>query len=207
MSETPARIARADVLVGCEHGRDPALVTALQSEIARRGLSDEVKVVETGCRGFCGSGPVLMIEPDGIFYCGVKAADVPELVEETLVKGRVVERLAYQEPSTHQRVCYYDDIPFYAKQMKLVMRNCGIINPRAIEEYIAAGGYAALGKALTEMTPEQIIAEIKKSGLRGRGGAGFATGRKWEQTRHEHSDVKYVVANGGRRRPWRFYEP
>jgi len=201
---TSGSLYRADVLVGCEHGRDPELVTTLRAEVQRRGLSDEINVVETGCRGFCASGPVLIVEPDGIFYCGVKATDVPELVEETLVKGRVVERLAYQEPVTHQRICYYDEIPFYKKQMRLVMRNCGIINPRNIEEYIAVGGYSALGKVLTAMTSEQIIEEVKKSGLRGRGGAGFPTGRKWESTRKAHGDVKYVVANGDEGDPGAF---
>ena len=195
---------RADVLIGCEHGRDPELIHALQAEIGRRGLSDEVRVIETGCRGFCAHGPIVIVEPDGIFYCGVRATDVPELVEETLVKGRVLERLAYQEPITHQRICYYNEIPFYEKQMRLVMRNCGIINPRSIEEYIATGGYTALAKALTTMQPDEIIEIIKRSGLRGRGGAGFPTGRKWEATRRARGDVKYVVANGDEGDPGAF---
>jgi NADH:ubiquinone oxidoreductase subunit F (NADH-binding)/(2Fe-2S) ferredoxin/NAD-dependent dihydropyrimidine dehydrogenase PreA subunit len=179
---------------------------ALKSEVERRNLADEVHVVETGSRGFCSMGPIVIIQPEGILYCQVSAADVPELVEETLVKGRVVERLAYKEPETHKAVPYYDEIPFYGKQMRLVLRNCGLINPQNIEEYIAVGGYQALAKALTSMTPEEIIAEVKKSGLRGRGGAGFPTERKWEFARNAPGDVKYVVANGDEGDPGAFMD-
>ena len=195
---------RADLLVSCLHGRFPELVPALKGETERRGLTGEVRVVETGCRGFCAMGPVLLIQPDGIFYVNVQAADVPELVEETLIKGRVVPRLTYKEPVTHDAVPYYDAIPFYSKQMRVVLRNCGLINPQSIEEYIAVGGYEALGKVLTSMTPEEIIEEIKKSGLRGRGGAGFPTGRKWEETRQAPGDVRYVIANGDEGDPGAF---
>lgn len=195
---------RADVLVGCLHGRFEDLVPALQQEVERRGLSGEVDVVETGCRGMCAMGPVILIEPDGLFYTDVQPADVPELVEETLVKGRVVSRLTYKEPVTHQDVCKYEDIPFYNKQLRHVMRNCGMINPESVEEYIASGGYQALAKALTTMAPEEIIEEIKASGLRGRGGAGFPTGWKWESTRKAEGDVRYVVANGDEGDPGAF---
>ncbi len=187
---------RADVLVSCLHDRAPDLLPALRQEIEQRGLAGEVRVIEAGCRGFCSMGPVLLIEPDGTFYVGVQAADVPELVEETLVKGRVVERLTYREPTTRKRIPRYEDIPFHSKQQRIVLRHCGLINPTSIEEYIAVGGYQALGKVLTEMTPEQVIEEIKRSGLRGRGGAGFPTGRKWEAARKAHGDIKYVVVNG-----------
>ena len=195
---------RADVLVGCLHGRFEDLVPALQQEVERRGLSGEVDVVETGCRGMCAMGPVILIEPEGLFYTDVQPADVPELVEETLVKGRVVSRLTYKEPVTHQDVCKYEDIPFYNKQLRHVMRNCGMINPESVEEYIASGGYQALAKALTTMAPEEIIEEIKASGLRGRGGAGFPTGWKWESTREAEGDVRYVVANGDEGDPGAF---
>jgi len=195
---------RADLLVSCLHGRCPELIPALQEEIERRGLAGEVDVVEAGCRGLCAMGPVLLVEPDGLFYVNVQPADVPELVEETLVKGRAVERLTYKEPVTHQAVCHYRDIPFYSKQVRHVMRDCGMIDPQSIEEYLALGGYQALGKVLTAMTPEQIIAEVKKAGLRGRGGAGFTTGDKWTSTRRAADPLKYVVANGDEGDPGAF---
>ncbi|MGC8959467.1 MAG: NADH-quinone oxidoreductase subunit F, partial [Chloroflexia bacterium] len=191
---------RADVLVctcpACTKAGAQPLLEALREELARRGLAEEVGVVETGSRGFCYLGPIVVIQPEGLLYTGVQAADVPELVEETLVKGRVVERLTYKEPATHRSVPYYKDIPFYGKQMRVVLRNCGVINPQSIEEYIAVGGYQALAKVLSSMTPEQVIEEVKRSGLRGRGGAGFPTGRKWEFTRKAPDEVKYVIANG-----------
>lgn len=187
---------RADMLVSCLHDRAPDLLPALAAEVERRGLAGEVRVVEAGCRGLCSMGPVILIQPDGIFYMGVQPADVPELVEETLVKGRVVERLTYREPTTHAHVPRYQDIPFYSKQMRIVLRHCGLINPASIDEYIAVGGYQALGKVLATMTPEQVIEEIKQSGLRGRGGAGFPTGRKWEAARKAKGEIKYMLVNG-----------
>ncbi len=187
---------RADVLVSCLHDRAPDLLPALTAEVERRGLAGEVRVVEAGCRGLCSMGPVILIQPDGTFYVEVQPADVPELVEETLVKGRVVERLLYREPVTHERIPRYQDIPFHSKQMRIVLRHCGLINPASIDEYIAVGGYQALAKVLSEMTPEQVIEEIKKSGLRGRGGAGFPTGRKWEAARKAKGEIKYMLVNG-----------
>jgi NADH:ubiquinone oxidoreductase subunit F (NADH-binding)/(2Fe-2S) ferredoxin/Pyruvate/2-oxoacid:ferredoxin oxidoreductase delta subunit len=204
MSTSKSEQHRADVLVSCLHGRSSELIPTLQGEIGRRGLTGEVDVVEAGCRGLCAMGPVLLIQPEGLFYINVQSADVPELVEETLIKGRAVERLAYKEPATHESVCYYQDIPFYSRQVRHVMRNCGIINPQSIEEYIAVGGYQALGKAITSMTPGEIIEEVKESGLRGRGGAGFPTGRKWEATRRAAGDVRYVIANGDEGDPGAF---
>jgi len=201
---------RADVLVctcpACAKAGAPEMQQALKAEVERRGLVDEVRVVETGSRGFCSMGPVVNIQPEGILYCQVHAADVPELVEETLVKGRVVERLTYKEPETHKAIPRYGEIPFYSKQMRVVTRNCGLINPQDIEEYIAVGGYQALGKVLTSMPPEEVIEEVKKSGLRGRGGAGFPTGRKWEFTRNAPGDVKYIVANGDEGDPGAFMD-
>jgi NADH-quinone oxidoreductase subunit F len=200
---------RADVLVctcpACTKTGAPEMEQALKAEVERRNLA-EVHVVETGSRGFCSMGPIVIIQPEGILYCQVGAADVPELVEETLVKGRVVERLTYKEPDTHKAVPYYDEIPFYGKQMRVVLRNCGLINPMSIEEYIAVGGYQALAKALTSMTSEEIIEEVKKSGLRGRGGAGFPTGRKWEFARNAPGDIKYIVANGDEGDPGAFMD-
>ena len=201
---------RANVLVcggtGCTASGAGSLFEALKVEIARRGLDKEVRVVRTGCRGFCAMGPVMIIYPEGIFYCQVQASDVPQLVEETLVKGRVVERLTYKEPFTHQAVPFYHDIPFYSKQLRITLRNCGLIDPENIEEYIARGGYEALGKALTTMTPEQVIDEVKRSGLRGRGGAGFLTGLKWEFTQKAPGNVKYIVCNADEGDPGAFMD-
>jgi NADH:ubiquinone oxidoreductase subunit F (NADH-binding)/(2Fe-2S) ferredoxin/NAD-dependent dihydropyrimidine dehydrogenase PreA subunit len=201
-----AELHRADVLVSCLHGRAPDFIVALHEEIARRGLADEVRVVETGCRGFCSMGPVLTIEPPGTFYTNVTSADVPEIVEETLVKGRVVQKLLYKEPVGRKAVQHYDQIPAFARQQRIVLQNCGMIEPTSIEEYIAMGGYEALGKVLTTMTPDAVIDEVKKSGLRGRGGAGFYTGRKWEHTRHAHGTPKYVIANGDEGDPGAFMD-
>jgi NADH-quinone oxidoreductase subunit F len=210
MSTSKAEQYRADVLVctcpACTKTGALEMEQALKSEVGRRNLADEVRVVETGSRGFCSMGPIVIIQPEGILYCQVGAADVPEVVEETLVKGRVVERLTYKEPETHKAVPYYDQIPFYGKQMRVVLRNCGLINPMSIEEYIAVGGYQALAKALTAMTPEEVVEEVKKSGLRGRGGAGFPTGRKWEFARSAPGDVKYIVANGDEGDPGAFMD-
>jgi NADP-reducing hydrogenase subunit HndC len=186
---------RADLLVSCIHDRSPEVVAALENEIKQRGLDQEVRVVTAGCRGFCAVGPVVLMQPDDIFYVNVQAADVPELVEETLVKGRVVERLTYKDPATRKFIHHYSDIPSQRKQMRVALRHCGLINPESIDEYIAVGGYEALSKAFT-MKPEAIIEEIKTSGLRGRGGAGFPTGRKWESARKAEGDIKYVIANG-----------
>ena len=201
---------RANVLVcsgtGCTASGSPSVLTALRAEISRRGLDQEVRVIETGCRGFCAMGPVMIVYPEGIFYCQVQASDVEELVEETLVKGRVVERLTYKEPLTHQSIPFYEDIPFYGKQMRITLRNCGVIDPENIEEYIARGGYEALGKALTTMTPEDVIDEVKRSGLRGRGGAGFLTGLKWEFTARAPGHIKYVVCNADEGDPGAFMD-
>jgi len=201
---------RANVLVcqgtGCTASKSPAVFSALADEIQRRGLQDEVRLVQTGCRGFCAMGPIVIVYPEGIFYCKVQAADVPHLVEETLVKGRVVPRLTYQEPVSHQSVPYYTDVPFYGKQMRITLRNCGLINPESIDEYIAREGYAGLSKALSEMTPDQVIEEVKRSGLRGRGGAGFLTGLKWEFCRKARGEPKYVICNADEGDPGAFMD-
>jgi NADH:ubiquinone oxidoreductase subunit F (NADH-binding)/(2Fe-2S) ferredoxin len=197
---------RADVLVSCRHGGSPELISALKEEIDRRGLGDEVRVVETGCRGFCSMGPVVTIQPEGYFYVQAQPADVPEIVEESLIKGRFVQRLAYKEPSTRKTVTRYDEIPFYGKQMRVVLSNCGVIDPQSIDEYIAIGGYEALGNVLSSWTSEQVIEEIVKSGLRGRGGAGYPTGKKWANTRRARSDIKYIIANGDEGDPGAFMD-
>ena len=201
---------RADVLVcggtGCHSSNSQEVLRALDAEVARRGLSGEVRVVQSGCRGFCSMGPVMMIFPEGILYCQVQPGDVPELVEETLIKGRVVERLSYQEPTGHKALPFYHDIPFYGKQIRIALRNCGMIDPENIDEYIAHDGYQALGKAVTTMSPDDVIREMKDSGLRGRGGAGFLTGLKWEFCRKAQGGPKYVICNADEGDPGAFMD-
>jgi NADH-quinone oxidoreductase subunit F len=211
---------RADVLVcggtGC-HSSDSRLVAeALKVEVARAGLEPEVRVVPTGCRGFCSMGPIMMIYPEGILYCQVQPGDVQEIVSETLVKGRVVQRLCYRDPAARtarpgeadaqQGLPYYRDIPFYRKQMRIVLRNCGLIDPDSIDEYIAREGYRALAKALTGMSPDDVIQEMKDSGLRGRGGAGFLTGLKWEFAARAKGSPKYVICNADEGDPGAFMD-
>ncbi len=204
------KIRRANVMIcrstGCDASNSLAVFEAMREEINRRGLEGEVQVVQTGCRGFCAMGPVMDIYPGGIFYCQVQPADVPEIVEESLIKGRVVERLSYKDPITGEAIPIYEDIPFYNKQMRIVLRHCGKIDPQNIEEYIALDGYSGLGHALFGMTPEEVIEEVKRSGLRGRGGAGFPTGRKWGFAHDAPGDVKYVVANGDEGDPGAFMD-
>ncbi|HHY35981.1 MAG TPA: NADH-quinone oxidoreductase subunit NuoF [Firmicutes bacterium] len=201
---------RSHVLIcggtGCTASGSRKLMDALSEEISRRGLSSEVKVVQTGCFGFCRFGPNMVVYPEGVFYCGVQQEDVPELVEEHLLKGRVVERLLYKEPEKETAVVDFKDIPFFHKQTRVVLENCGIINPESIEEYIARDGYFALAKVLEEMTPEQVIDVIKRSGLRGRGGAGFPTGLKWELTAKATGSPKYVVCNADEGDPGAFMD-
>ena len=201
---------RSNVLVcggtGCTASGSTGTFRALVDEIERRGLKDEVRLIHTGCRGFCAMGPVMIIYPEGIFYCQVLPEHIPHLVEETLVKGRVVEELTYKAPADQEALPYYVDIPFYGKQVRVILRNCGLIDPESIDEYIARDGYQALSKVLTEMTPEQVIAEVKASGLRGRGGAGFLTGLKWEFTARAPGDLKYVVCNADEGDPGAFMD-
>ncbi|MFN2131729.1 MAG: NAD(P)H-dependent oxidoreductase subunit E, partial [Anaerolineae bacterium] len=201
---------RANVLVcggtSCAASGSGGLYEAMAQELATRGLENEVQLIHTGCRGFCSMGPVMVIYPEGIFYCQVQAADVPELVEETLVKGRVVERLTYKTPDSHEAVPFYEDVPFYSKQQRITLRNCGIIDPENIEEYIARDGYAALSKALGEMSSQDVIDTVRNSGLRGRGGAGFLTGLKWEFTARARNDKKYVVCNADEGDPGAFMD-
>ena len=204
------RFYRVNVMVcggtGCTASDSQEVLNALNQELPRRGLQEEIRVVQTGCRGFCAMGPVMIIYPEGIFYCQVTAADVPIIVEETLMKGRVVERLVYKEPDRRKALPLYRDIPFYSKQQRIALRNCGIVDPEKIEEYIARGGYAALGKALMEMSRDEVIDEVKKSGLRGRGGGGFPAGVKWGFAAKSPSPIKYVVCNADEGDPGAFMD-
>jgi NADH-quinone oxidoreductase subunit F len=180
---------------GCRAYGAEAIITAFQDEIKKQGLTGKVAFRNTGCHGFCERGPVLVIRPKNIFYERIKISDVPEIISETVVKGNVIERLLYTDPETKKKVIYEHDVPFYAKQKRLVFGDNGFIDPEDIEDYLAVSGYAALAKALFGMKPDAIIEEVKKSGLRGRGGGGFPTGSKWHSTRRAHGEPKYVVCN------------
>ena len=177
---------------GCTSSGSMALKEALEKELEAKGLTEEVKLVTTGCFGLCALGPVMIVYPDGTFYSMVKPEDIPEIVEEHLLKGRPVTRLEYHEKTgDHHAVTSLSETTFYKKQHRVALRNCGVINPEVIDEYIARDGYAALGKVLTEMTPEDVIKTVTDSGLRGRGGGGFPTGRKWQLAR-------VIVQDGGK---------
>ena len=190
---------------GCLSGRSDAAYEALKVEVERQGVTN-AEVDFTGCHGFCEQGPNVVIEPEGIFYTQVQAEDAPEIVSSHLRDGRPVERLFYHDPVTGQAIPHYSEINFYNKQQRVILRNCGRINPEKIDHYIASGGYRALRKALLEMTPPEVIEEVKKSGLRGRGGAGFPTGRKWEYCRNATSRQKYVICNADEGDPGAFMD-
>lgn len=201
---------RSHVLVcggtGCTSANSPAIIEALEAQIAEKGLTDEVKVVQTGCHGLCALGPIIIVYPEGCFYSEVKVEDVPEIVEEHLLKGRIVKRLLYDDTIHQDVVKSIESTDFYKKQKRVALRNCGVINPEDIDEYIAYDGYQALAKCLTEYTPEQVIQVIKDSGLRGRGGGGFPTGRKWELAAMNKADQKYVVCNADEGDPGAFMD-
>jgi NADH:ubiquinone oxidoreductase subunit F (NADH-binding)/(2Fe-2S) ferredoxin/Pyruvate/2-oxoacid:ferredoxin oxidoreductase delta subunit len=201
---------RAHLLVcagtGCVSCGSFKIKEALEKEIKKRNLQDEVQVVATGCNGFCERGPIVLVQPDGIFYQLLKVGDVPHLVEEHLLKGRPIKKLMYVPPAEKQPVPKMKDIEFFKHQRLIVLRNRGRIDPEKIEEYIAFDGYEAMGKALAEMTPETIIAEISASGLRGRGGAGFPTGRKWAAAAKEKRTPKYLICNGDEGDPGAFMD-
>jgi len=192
---------------GCTSSGSLALKAALETELAAKGLTEEVKIVITGCFGLCALGPVMIVYPDGTFYSMVKPEDIPEIVDEHLLKGRPVARLEYHEAGQTEAVASLSETTFYKKQHRVALRNCGVINPENIEEYIARDGYAALGKVLTEMTPEGVIQTILDSGLRGRGGGGFPTGRKWDLARKlVQGGQKYVACNADEGDPGAFMD-
>ncbi len=190
---------------GCVSGGSGEIYDALKQEVESAGLED-VKVDFCGCHGFCQQGPIVNIEPEGYFYTEVTVEDVAEIVHSHLINGQPVERLFYRDPMTGEAIPYYHDVAFYAKQQRIILRNCGHVNPERIEDYLAADGYKALKKALLEMTPEQIIEEVEKSGLRGRGGAGFPTGRKWEFCRQAPGKEKYLICNADEGDPGAFMD-
>ena len=192
---------------GCTSSGSDKIAEAFEKQIAADGLDSEVKVIRTGCFGLCALGPIVVIYPEGSFYSRVREEDVPEIVNEHLLKGRPVTRLLYDETVENGTVKSLDDTAFYKKQKRVALRNCGVINPENIEEYIAFDGYAALGKALTEMTPDQVIQTILDSGLRGRGGGGFPTGMKWKLASGNRGQVqKYVCCNADEGDPGAFMD-
>jgi NADP-reducing hydrogenase subunit HndC len=191
---------------GCKASEATQVLDNLQTEINNQGLEDFAQVVQTGCFGFCEKGPIVKVIPDNTFYTQVTPTDAKEIVEEHVVKGRKVERLLYTDPKSKETISDSKGMGFYKKQMRIALRNCGIIDPENIEEYIARGGYEALGNILANMTPEEAIEVVKASGLRGRGGGGFPTGLKWELTRQVESDKKYVVCNADEGDPGAFMD-
>ncbi|MEG0256776.1 MAG: NADH-quinone oxidoreductase subunit NuoF [Christensenella sp.] len=201
---------RAHVLVcggtGCTSSGSGEIIKRFESELAEKGLDKEVKVVRTGCFGLCEAGPIIIVYPEGAFYSRVKLEDVDEIVEEHLLKGRIVERLLHKEDNVEDVATTLDDIEFYKKQHRVALRNCGVIDPEAIDEYIAFDGYKALGTCLTEKTPEEVLDIIKQSGLRGRGGGGFPTGLKWQFGHDAKGTQKYVICNADEGDPGAFMD-
>ena len=202
---------RSNVLVcggtGCTSSHSEQIIEKLQEEIKAQGLEKEVNVIRTGCFGLCALGPIMVVYPEGAFYSRVTPEDVPEIVSEHLLKGRIVKRLLYQETVVDDSTTKsLNETTFYAKQMRIALRNCGVINPENIDEYIAQDGYAALGKVLTEMTPQEVIDLVLASGLRGRGGAGFPTGRKWQFARNNDAPQKYACCNADEGDPGAFMD-
>jgi NADH-quinone oxidoreductase subunit F len=191
---------------GCHASGSLNVKKALVAELLKRGLAEEIKIVETGCNGFCAMGPIMVVYPEGVIYMQIKSDDIPELVEEHLVKGRILQRLLYREPTTEEVIPTMQDIPFFALQELRVLRNRGLIDPEIIEEYIARDGYAGMARALTEMTAEDIVKEVLDSGLRGRGGAGFPTGLKWKFAAQSPGDIKYVLCNADEGDPGAFMD-
>lgn len=191
---------------GCRASASDAIVENLKSELEAKGLSDSVQVIMTGCFGFCEKGPIVKVSPDNTFYVQVKPEDAKKIVEEHVIKGRKVRELLYIDPKANEVIEDSKHMGFYKKQIRIALRNCGFINPEVLDEYIARDGYQALGKVLTEMTPEEVINEIKASGLRGRGGAGFPTGLKWALSREPVADKKYVVCNADEGDPGAFMD-
>lgn len=203
-------LVRSHVLVcggtGCTSSNSPLIIETFNKELAAAGIDKEVRVIQTGCFGLCALGPIVVVYPEGAFYSTVKVEDVKEIVSEHLLKGRIVKRLLYKETVQEDTIKSLNNVDFYKKQLRIALKNCGVIDPEKIDEYIAFDGYKALGKVLTEMKPMDVCAEIKKSGLRGRGGGGFSTGLKWELAAKSVNDIKYVACNADEGDPGAFMD-
>ena len=201
---------RSHVLVcggtGCTSSHSAEIIAEFEKEIAEKGLADEIKVIRTGCFGLCALGPIVVVYPEGAFYSQIKVEDVPEIVDEHLIKGRIVKHPLYDDTVAGDTVKSLNETQFYKKQKRVALRNCGVIDPENINEYIAMDGYQALAKCLTEYTPDEVIQIVKDSGLRGRGGGGFPTGLKWSFTRKNQADQKYVVCNADEGDPGAFMD-
>ncbi len=191
---------------GCLALSSGEVAAAFERELQAQGVDGNVELKTTGCPGFCEQGPLVVVHPRGIFYTHVKPKDVAEIVTKTIVQGEVVDRLLYVDPLTKEKIVYEAEVPFYKRQKRVLLKNSGLIDPRKIEDYVQAGGYKALQKVLFEMTPEEVVAEVKKSGLRGRGGAGFTTGMKWELCRNAAGEPKYLVCNADEGDPGAFQD-
>lgn len=191
---------------GCRAANSMPIIDSLKQEIKNAGLEDLVSVSLTGCFGFCAQGPIVKVHPDNVFYVKVQADDARDIVQDHLIEGKLVDRLLFIEQFEEKKVKSSDDMSFYKQQMRIALHNCGYINPEKVEDYLANDGYLMLGKCLTELKPEEVIEEVKVSGLRGRGGAGFPTGIKWEATRKSPSNQKYVVCNADEGDPGAFMD-
>ncbi|MBB6216162.1 NADH-quinone oxidoreductase subunit F/NADP-reducing hydrogenase subunit HndC [Anaerosolibacter carboniphilus] len=191
---------------GCLASESEKVLKNLEVIAKARGYAEEVQIIKTGCFGFCEQGPIVKVEPDNVFYVRVSPKDAKDIIDEHIIKGRKVERLLYVEPNEKEKIKKQEDMPFYKKQLRVALRNCGLINPEDIYDYIALGGYEALGKAITQMTRDQVIEEVKRSGLRGRGGGGFPTGLKWEITKKQERDVKFMICNADEGDPGAFMD-
>lgn len=190
----------------CRRNESKDLIAAFEKELQARELDQEIKVAVMGCQGLCEEGPIMIVYPEGTTYAGLKVSDVPVIVTEHLIKGKVVRQLEYKEFEPAETILSIRQLPFYQKQRRVALRNCGIINPESIDEYVAMNGYQALGKVLTEMTPTEVVDVVKRSGLRGRGGGGFPTGTKWEFAAASVSDKKYVCCNADEGDPGAFMD-
>jgi NADH:ubiquinone oxidoreductase subunit F (NADH-binding)/(2Fe-2S) ferredoxin len=191
---------------GCIASKSDEIIKNLNTELTKQGYADEIDVVKTGCFGFCGQGPIIKVHPDNVFYVQVKPEDAEEVVAEHIVKGRVVDRLLFNEPISEEKISEHSRMNFYKKQYRIALRNCGLINPEDIYEYIAFQGYEALGKVLTEMKPEEVVQLLKDSNLRGRGGGGFPLGVKWEMAAKNDADQKYIICNADEGDPGAFMD-